>query len=125
MNTMPQTFDAEPLTRAESSRADSRRADAPRAGFSVSAPVAARRAPASHLKLVTSPAVPDQAVPYDLSARRHLARVPERHEAPQAAAHADKRPQAQGGSRAALEPVVFALVLLVSVAALAVGLGAR
>jgi hypothetical protein len=126
MNTMPQTFDAEPLTRAESSRADSRRADAPRAGFSVSAPVAARRAPASHLKLVTSPAAPEQAVPYDLSARRHLARVPERHDAPQAEARAaDKRLQAPGGSRAKLEPVVFALVLLVSVAALAVGLGAH
>lgn len=119
MNTMPQIFDDEPVTRAS---------------FSVSGPAAAaplRRVPAPHLRLVgvtdeaLAPAVAsDIAIPYDLSARRHLARVPERQTPPQ-------RPQAPGAGadnpsssspRAPWEPLVFALVLLMSVAALAMAL---
>jgi len=129
MNTMPQIFDAEPLVRAEFNKAE-----APRAGFSVSAPAAARRAPAAHLKLVANQAnaaSDGEALPYDLSARRHLARVPERQDSaaptpPVQAQPAEAGPAASAGvgARPALEPIVFALVLLVSVAALAIGLRA-
>lgn len=132
MNTMPQVFDAEPIERADVGRADSRHAEPPRAGFSVSAPATARRVPAAHLKLVASQAATGSAaaLPYDLSARRHLAGVPE----PQAgqagpsqadAARADAGVAGRAGARASLEPIVFALVLLVSVAALTIGLGGR
>lgn len=132
MNTMPQVFDAEPLERADFSRADSRRVEPPRAGFSVSAPAAARRVPAAHLKLVASQAAaePAAALPYDLSTRRHLASVPEPQAGPAGgtqadAARADAGVAGRAGARASLEPIVFALVLLVSVAALTIGLGGR
>jgi hypothetical protein len=126
MNTMPQIFDDEPMVRA-----GFHKAEAPRAGFSVSAPAGARRAPAAHLKLVANQANAagdGGALPYDLSARRHLARVPERQEAvatatPAQAQAAPAAPAGQG-ARPALEPIVFALLLLASVAALAIGLRA-
>lgn len=125
MNTMPQAFDPSPVTRA---------------GFSVSAPHAAERSAArsarGHLTLVGTavraepPAAPataaPAALPYDLSARRHLAGVPAPQPRPaqaQAPARgADNPVTARAGLRATLEPLVFALVLLVSVAALAVAM---
>jgi hypothetical protein len=138
MNTMPQAFDETPVTRA---------------GFSVSSVAVARRASAAHLHLVggglsadMGPAAaaaalqppllqPVSLTPYDLSARRHLARVPERQPRKPAQAPAtqadnpgtassDAANPPPSGSRLPLEPVVFALVLLMSVAALAVALRA-
>ncbi len=125
MNTMPQAFDPRPQTRA---------------GFSVSGPgpapsrAAVPRRPEPRLKLVGGAAealaeprpAPAVAEPYDLSRRRHLARVPELQPAPaqDGAAPADNPDSAAPWARRELEPLVFALVLLVSVAALAVAMRA-
>lgn len=117
MNTMPQAFDARPITRA---------------GFSVSGPRAARSRAEAHLKLVVGSAeaaVPAAAAPYGLNGRRHLASVP----TPPATAPADPQATPAGADNAGmaapwasrhLEPLAFALVLLVSVAALAVAMRA-
>ena len=122
MNTMPQVFDARPL---------------PQAGFSVSraTPPAPRPEPkpTPRLTLVVdqTQATPDTgaslsatqpaARPYGLNGRRHLAGVP----TPPASAQAHVGPADNTGMafpwpRQRLEPLAFALVLLVSVAALAV-----
>lgn len=120
MNTMPQILDERPVTRA---------------GFAVSQaaaqPAAARRRTEAHLKLVIDqPEVAAAAPqPYGLNGRRHLASVPARDTAatPRATAPAqapaggaDNADMASPWPRRHLEPLAFALVLLVSVAALAV-----
>lgn len=119
MNTMSQTFDERPVTQA---------------GFAVSQataqPVAARRRTEAHLKLVIDhPEAAAAPLPYGLNGRRHLASVPARSTSatPRAtapaqapAAGADNADMASPWPRRHLEPLAFALVLLVSVAALAV-----
>ncbi len=118
MNTMPQAFDARPITRA---------------GFSVAGPRVARSRAEAHLKLVVGTAEaavpPAAAAPYGLNGRRHLASVP----TPPATATADPQATPAGADNAGmaapwasrhLEPLAFALVLLVSVAALAVAMRA-
>jgi hypothetical protein len=123
MNTMPQTLDERPATRA---------------GFAVSQaaaqPAPARRKNEAHLKLVVDqPEAAESAVaaplPYGLNGRRHLASVPARgtSESPRQGAPAqalaggaDNADMASPWPRRHLEPLAFALVLLVSVAALAV-----
>lgn len=115
MNTLPQTFDERPLARAGQALA------------ATAAAPAARRRPDAHLKLVVDHPVanPALAEPYGLNGRRHLASVPARHDAAAvpaqaAAAGADNPGMARAWQGRHLEPLAFALVLLVSVAALAV-----
>ncbi len=110
MNTLPQTFDDRPAVR------QSLAATTP-------APAARRRTEA-HLKLVTEQpvAAPAAAAPYGLNGRRHLASVPTPAQAPAAAA--DNPGMARAWQGRQLEPLAFALVLLVSVAALAVAVRA-
>lgn len=115
MNTMPQAFDDLPLQRGP----------APASTFS--ARVARGRTDA-HLKLVVGAAEavePPRPPAYGLNGRRHLANVPGRGPQPQGRAAGADNPVA-GASRNPhhLEPIAFALVLLVSVAALAVALRA-
>ncbi len=122
MNTLPQTFDERPVTRS---------------GFAVSQaaarPAAARGRTEAHLKLVVdqpeAAAVAAAPLPYGLNGRRHLASVPSRGAsasarpagpAQAAAQGADNADMASPWPRRHLEPLAFALVLLVSVAALAV-----
>lgn len=110
MNTMPQTFDARPLSRGA----------VPQPG-----PRAARGRPDAHLKLVLGSSEAAGAPAYGLNGRRHLASVPAREAQPQApAGGADNADMAASWTPRRLEPLAFALVLLVSVAALAVALRA-
>ena len=123
MNTMPQIFDDRPLQQG---------------GFAVSrsAPQPQRQEPKQTPKLTLvvdhpqaaqdSLAAPLVATrPYGLNGRRHLASVPARQPAAAAAAQAHRSQADNTGMafpwpRQRLEPLAFALVLLVSVAALAV-----
>jgi hypothetical protein len=125
MNTMPQFFDARPQTRPVP----------PLPATRPSGPTPGRAEPNLTLvrggaeagDIVFSAAVkPAPARPaYGLNGRRHLASVPERQPAPQAAAAgADNADMAEPWTPRRLEPLAFALVLLVSVAALAVALRA-
>jgi hypothetical protein len=119
MNTMPQAFDDRPM---------------PLAGFSVSKAPPQPRSREPKLTLVvdhpdalpaaaSKPAKPGGA--YTLEGRRHLASVPARDLASAAGAQAlsvgtDHPELAPRWARRRLEPLAFALALLVSVAALAV-----
>jgi hypothetical protein len=119
MNTLPQAFDARPV---------------PQVGLSVSKAPPQPRPREPKLTLVVDhpdalaaavlqPATP--ARPYSLEGRRHLASVPARDLASAAGAQApsvraDNPQMAPPWARRRLEPLAFALVLLVSVAALAV-----
>jgi hypothetical protein len=120
MNTMPQTFDTRP--------------ELAEASYSVSGPRAAAAEPAPrHLRLVGGQDLSSTVAgataaqrPYGLEGRRHLAGVPGKTAAPagpgrpaaaaEASATGGTTPQ-RGGL---IEPLVFAAVLLLSVAALAV-----
>ena len=119
MNTLPQAFDARPV---------------PQAGLSVSKAPPQPRPREPKLTLVVDH--PDalaaaalqsatSARPYSLEGRRHLASVPARDLASAAGAQApsvraDNPEMAPPWASRRLEPLAFALVLLVSVAALAV-----
>ena len=113
MNTMPQAFDDLPLPRVPAPASSAR---------------AARGRTDAHLKLVVGVAeVAEPPLPpaYGLNGRRHLANVPAR--GPQPRGRAVDAGNLVGGTPRnpqRLEPVAFALVLLVSVAALAVALRA-
>lgn len=115
MNTMPQAFDDLPLQRGP--------APAPS-----SVAKAARGRTDAYLKLVVGAAEavePPRPPAYGLNGRRHLANVPGR--APQAqgrAVEADNPLAGAPRNPQRLEPIAFALVLLVSVAALTVALRA-
>jgi hypothetical protein len=118
MNTMPQALDEQPVFRARST---------------VPVPRAEPRRPDPHLKLVVDRpglallSAPALTQPYGLNGRRHLAHVPQAGMVadPQAAsAQADNEGKANAWSLRRLEPMAFALVLLVSVAALVVALQA-
>jgi hypothetical protein len=119
MNTMPQAFDDRPM---------------PLAGFSVSKAPPQPRSREPKLTLVVDQ--PDAlaavasnpakaAGAYSLEGRRHLASVPARDLASAAgaqvlSARADNSEVAPPWARRRLEPLAFALALLISVAALAV-----
>jgi hypothetical protein len=114
MNTMPQAFDDLPLSRGPSRSASS-------------APASRGRLD-SHLKLVVGAAEalePLRTPDYGLNGRRHLANVPERSPLPQGRAGSAENPKEGAASNPTrLEPIAFALVLLVSVAALGMALRA-
>ncbi len=121
MNTMPQTFDARPLHRSAGARGPRHRADAP-------LKLVVDRVDAT-VALVTRPApAPRPAPSYGLQGRRHLAGVPLSQSPPPA--HVASLGADKAGATAApwsprrLEPLAFALVLLASVAALALTLRA-
>lgn len=119
MNTLPQAVNARPV---------------PLAGFSVSkaSPHARPREPkltlvVDHLDTLAAAALKsaEPARPYTLEGRRHLASVPARDLASASGAQApsvraDNSEVALPWASRRLEPLAFALVLLVSVAALAV-----
>jgi hypothetical protein len=119
MNTMPQAFDDRPM---------------PLAGFSVSKAPPQPRSRQLKLTLVVdhpdalaaaAPKPAKAASAYTLEGRRHLASVPARDLASAAgaqvpSARADNPEVAPPWARRRLEPLAFALVLLISVAALAV-----
>ena len=119
MNTMPQAFDDRPM---------------PLAGFSVSKAPPQPRSRETKLTLVVGhPDAPAAAASkpaklaraYTLEGRRHLASVPARDLASAAgaqapSARADNPKVAPPWARRRLEPLAFALALLISVAALAV-----
>lgn len=113
MNTMPQAFDDLPLPRVPTSASSAR---GPRGRTD------------AHLKLVVGTAEtpePPRPPSYGLNGRRHLANVP--RNGPQPRGRAMDAGNALGGAPRnpqRLEPFAFALVLLVSVAALAVALRA-
>lgn len=122
MNTMPQTLDEQPVFRARSTvpvaRAETRRAD-PHLKLVVDRP--------APTLFVAPSAAPALAQPYGLNGRRHLAHVPQAGTAAgaqAAGAPADNADKANAWSLRRLEPMAFALVLLVSVAALVVALQA-
>jgi hypothetical protein len=119
MNTMPQAFDDRPM---------------PMAGFSVSKAPPQTRSREPKLTLVVdqpdalaaaAPKAAKAASAYSLEGRRHLASVPARDLASAAgaqvpSARADSPEVAPKWARRRLEPLAFALALLISVAALAV-----
>jgi hypothetical protein len=119
MNTMPQAFDDRPM---------------PLAGFSVSKAPPQPRSREPKLTLVVdqpdalaaaAPNPAKAASAYSLEGRRHLASVPARDLASAAgaqvlSARADNSQVAPSWARRRLEPLAFALALLISVAALAV-----
>jgi hypothetical protein len=113
MNTMPQAFDDLPLPRVPAPASSAR---------------AARGRTDAHLKLVvgaTEALEPPRPPSYGLNGRRHLANVPGRGLQPRGrAVEADNPLRGAPRNPQRLEPIAFALVLLVSVAALAVALRA-
>lgn len=113
MNTMPQAFDDLPIARGPVPSPSAR---------------TARGRTEAYLKLVVGAAEavePPRAPAYGLNGRRHLANVPARSAHPPGrAVGADRLLADAPKSPQRLEPIAFALVLLVSVAALAVALRA-
>jgi hypothetical protein len=127
MNTMPQVFDARPLPQA--GFAVSRTALQPRRVQTKSGPrltLVMDQTEVAGEAAIAAVAIPASiSRPYGLHGRRHLANVPSRQWSTAGAAQAhpaqaDNTGMAFPRPRRRLEPLAFALVLLVSVAALAV-----